>query len=208
MSAPAIAAAVARLEAMGTDPASILSVVKDMLAAEAAHTSTPTVSKSSAAVRQERYRAKKASQAVTNITRDVTRDAVTRHNENVTSDACDVTNISPSRRGALAEPELTNLEITGKKNKKVRTRKSGAYPKEFDFLVHEYRENDRTVKALAFDAWSALSELDRDRCLDAIGPYHELLDRERRGGFNRSACGLQVFIKQRRFDDLLGQKAA
>jgi hypothetical protein len=110
MSTAIIASAVARLEALGMDSESILSVVKEMLSADRP-AATSDIKRSSAALRQERYREKERAKASQSITRDVTRDDIRDRNSDVTCDACDVTSDVPSRAYVRAEPELTNLEI-------------------------------------------------------------------------------------------------
>lgn len=214
MSTAVIAAAVARLEAKGMSSEDILDIVKDMLAAgQNAEISSPR--RSSSAERQARYRERKASQTVTC---DVTRDAAGTVTRDVTNNACDVTSDAPSRIGALAEPELTNLELYPEKqerknivgfpkDRKTQPRnQKPSYSPLYELVWQTLPRHPNSSKADGYREFLRLSEEDQNRALDGAMAWQEIIieTRQRQPGYEPPH--MSTWLHKRRFDDALDAK--
>lgn len=155
------------------------------------------VHRSAGAIRQARYRARRASQVtVSDVTGDVTGD-VTRY---VTPPALNDTpepNSKPSEFNLNPPPYSPPARAAGRV---LRLPKKPDYPDEFRLLWDEFPKHPNASKSEALRRWEQLDPGDRENCLTGAMRYADFLASERRKRPDYPGLHLATFIFQRRWE--------
>lgn len=156
------------------------------------------------------------------------RQARLRENRNATSQR-DSDGSTPSRDGGVTAadrhcdaPETETETETEKKESKHAVacapaippesqgrgeKEPAAYPAAFELLWDCFPRSKNSSKFKAFKAWKALSEHQKDLCLDGVGPLIDEIELKRRSWPDFQACHLVTYINQRRWEALLEDAA-
>ena len=176
--------------------------------------------RSSAAIRQARYRENKKIQRneTCDVTNNVTCD-VTRYVTDTTLSPSSPPSSSPpitplittpssspisDKKSSFEDQKVIDFPERLKPQKPKKTNNRISYHGDFEMLWAEYHEGG---KKPAYEAWLKLPEEDRDRCFDGMRLYKaDLDDYEKWSKLRRSPpipLHLSTFINQRHFDDWL-----